>query len=76
MERRTLIDHNRIDNVVERMRGRGINAYWDGWTVVVHKPSHKAFTDKRGTFVDGKWGYMRKFRPRRDGNWAIPNRYV
>jgi hypothetical protein len=76
MKDRTLIPYSKIEQVVGAMRKNGINAYWDGWNVVIHQPNYSAYTHPRGVFYNGKWGFVRRIRPRSDGKWAMPSRMV
>jgi len=76
MKDRTLVAYKNIDRVVDSIRNKGVNAFWDGWTVVIHQPNPRAFTHKRGVFKDGKWGFVRRIRPRSDGRWALPSDLV
>lgn len=48
------------------------NSYWDGWTLVIHRPNKFAANRIDGKFYNGKWGFEERYEPDSNGNWSVP----
>lgn len=51
-------------------------AHWDGWTIVLHTPSHRAWKDREGRFYNGKWGFQQRIAVGDDGNWKVTGKHA
>jgi hypothetical protein len=47
------------------------NAKWDGWDVLLFKPTPAGATHKRGVCEQGQWGIQTRVAPDTDGLWRI-----
>jgi len=75
-EQRVLINHKDIDGLVTRLQHKGLDVFWDGWTLQIFSPNPAAYTKTNGSFRNGTWGFTRRIRVRNDGRWAVPQKYL
>lgn len=64
------------ERFVKEQRGLGADCRWDGWDVVIFKPSDRARTSSQGVYRDGVWGYDNRSVVNTDGIWEIDWRNV
>ncbi|HEY5445855.1 MAG TPA: hypothetical protein VIJ87_15580 [Pyrinomonadaceae bacterium] len=62
--------------LVRTQRARGVDAFWDGYTIVFFNPQAKAIYSKKGIYRNGKWGYANRFPVGDDGTWKVDKRNV
>jgi hypothetical protein len=43
------------------------NAFWDGWTMVMFKPTRAGEHNRKGMFRDGQWGIANRVDPDEQG---------
>jgi len=46
------------------------NAYWDGWTMVLFKPTPSGYNRLDGVFRD-EWGIARRVEPNEQGRYVF-----
>lgn len=74
MEKRVYIDYDETESFVRSCKEKGLQVWWDGWTIVIHVPDPTAFYSPAGKF-NNTWGFERRLKPNIYGKWAIPKRY-
>ena len=47
---------------------------WVGWDIVSRKESANGYSNKNGSFINGKWGIDKIYKLTNNG-WHIPNEY-
>lgn len=47
------------------------DAFWDGWTLVLFKPSQAGATHRKGIFRDGQWGLANRVEPDTTGRYRF-----
>ena len=67
-----VLDYDTADEFVDQKRA----LFWDGWDILHWKPNHNAYTNKKGMFRNGRWGFVTRFPVRDDGTWRIPAKYA
>jgi hypothetical protein len=61
------LDINSAEDFVKRFH----KAHWEGWDIVIHNPSHRAWDDVEGRYYNGKWGFQQRISPGADGLWKV-----
>ena len=46
-------------------------AFWEGWDLVLFRPTPVGYSKQQGMFRDGKWGMATRIRPDSAGNWVF-----
>lgn len=46
-------------------------AFWDGWTLVIFKPTPAGYTSSKGMFRDGQWGLAKRVDPNDQGRYVF-----
>lgn len=46
-------------------------ARWDGWDILIFKPTPAGASHSRGAFVNGQWGIQTRVSPDAEGNWKL-----
>lgn len=44
---------------------------WEGWDLVLFRPTPVGYSKPQGMFKDGKWGMATRVSPDAAGNWVI-----
>lgn len=70
------VDYRAVEQFVDRQKAKGVDMYWDGWDILIHRPNRSAFFDKNGAFRNGKWGTQVRVSPDARGVYRVPTRYV
>lgn len=47
------------------------NARWEGWDVLLFKPTPAGASHRKGAFVNGKWGIQTRISPNSEGKWLL-----
>jgi hypothetical protein len=64
------------ERFVREQKEAGKDIRWDGWTIVIFRPSIKGMTSKAGTFRDGQWGFDNRVEVNEAGIWEVDWRNV
>jgi len=46
-------------------------ARWDGWDVLLFKPTPAGATHRRGAYVNGQWGIQTRVVADSEGKWRL-----
>lgn len=71
-----VLDYNDAHKFVKEQRKLGADIRWDGWDMLLWKPTHYGFTNKRGAFHNGRWGMETRIPVNGDGKWRVANKNV
>lgn len=47
------------------------NAFWDGWTMILFKPSNSGQHNRHGMLRDGQWGIANRVEPDTTGRYRF-----
>jgi hypothetical protein len=61
------LNYNDAQQFVESTRF----AEWDGWDIVIFKPSKTAYTNTRGVRKYSQWGFETRIECNSEGQWLI-----
>lgn len=67
----TMLDYDQAHQYVEDQQKQGRNVFWEGWDIIIWKPSRSGYFTKQGRFLDGRWGKAIRIRPNKGGKWFI-----
>lgn len=70
------VSYDEIDEFVSKQQKLGKDWFWDGWTVNIFTPSHRARTKVNACYRNGKWGFLKKVSPSPRGNWIFDRKYL
>lgn len=76
MSSRLTLDFKSAHKFVNDQRRMGSDIRWDGYDIVIWKPTHYGFTNKRGAFRNGRWGMETRVVVGNDGSWKVPFKSV
>jgi hypothetical protein len=62
-----VIDYDGIDEFVSKNR----NMYFEGWDVIVLRPSHAGWMRRDGVQRDGTWYVKKTVSPNSKGKWVF-----
>jgi hypothetical protein len=66
------LDYEEVHDIVDRNKFLA----WDGYTVTTWRRDPRGYSDKRGQFRNGEWGFLFSYPCGPDGKWNIPESYV
>lgn len=72
---RVTVSYAGADTFVQQQRTKGIDVFWDGWTMVFWQSNPNGFYDKNGAFK-GKWGVQARVDVDSAGEYKVPVRYL
>jgi hypothetical protein len=67
----SFLDYKAAHNYVDSQND---NVFWDGWDMVIFKPSPVARTRSNGMLRNGVWGTAHRIRVSERGTWRVPVR--
>lgn len=71
-----ILDYSTAHKFVREQRRLGNKIRWEGWDMVIFKPTHWAYKDVNGAFRDGRWGVEKRIPVNADGNWEVSKKDV
>lgn len=66
------LNYDEAHQFVSNGRRNGIDVRWDGWEMVIWKPTHYGFTNKKGAYRRGRWGMESRVTVSEKGTWEVP----
>jgi len=63
-----VLNYKQVHAYVERNKHF---AYWDGWDLMLFRPTQVGYSKPQGMFRDGKWGMSTRISPDEKGLWNI-----
>ena len=70
------INFKNIDSKVKYWKSKGVDVFWDGWTLSFFTPAPGGYYRQDGIFRNGAWGRLFKAEVRENGTWKVPNSLV
>lgn len=70
------LNYDQAHDFVVKQRKLGSDVRWEGWDLVLWKPTHHGFTNRKGAFRNKRWGMETRITVGRDGTWKVPARNV
>lgn len=70
------LDYSAAHKFVREQRHLGNKVRWEGWDMVIHKPTAYGFKDPKGAFKDGRWGVEIRIPVNDAGIWEVANKHV
>lgn len=72
------LDYKSAHRFVRDQRSKGVDIRWDGWDIVLWKPTRHGFTNVNGSFDrnKGRWGMETRILMDDNGTWKVPARNV
>jgi hypothetical protein len=70
------LDFKNAHRFVRDQRGLGVDIRWDGWDIVLWKPTHHGWTNPKGAFRNNRWGVESRFVVNSEGIWKVPQKNV
>lgn len=70
------VAQHKVDKFVDSNISKGKEWSWDGWTLNIFTAHPKARTSVKGSFRNGKWGFVTSIAPTTKGFWVIPRKYL
>jgi hypothetical protein len=70
------LDYSAAHTFMRTQRQLGNKIRWDGWDMVIFKPTAYGFKDVKGAFRDGRWGVEKRIPVNADGQWEVSKKDV
>lgn len=70
------LDYSSAHKFVREQRRLGNKIRWEGWDMVIHKPTHYGYKDVKGAFYNGRWGVEIRIPVNDAGIWEVSNKNV
>lgn len=55
---------------------RRTDVRWEGWDMILWKPTPFGYKVPKGAFRKGRWGVQTRIRVSENGTWEVPSNYV
>lgn len=69
------MDYSQAHNFVARPPRR-TDARWEGWDLLLWKPTPFGYMNTKGVFRKGRWGVQTRITVNERGTWEVPSNYV
>ena len=65
------LNYSEAHKFVRAQRRKGVDIRWDGWDILIFKPTHNGYTSRHGAFRNRRWGIESRVSVDNEGLWNV-----